>query len=63
MDKPTVKQIIKWIELEITSMEKYKAPTMEYEAELRTFYYVLNFLNAVSDKRYRFQYSDTGTEG
>jgi hypothetical protein len=62
MDKATVNQVTKWIQHEITSMEKYKTPTPEYEAELRTLYYVLNFVNAMSDKRYRFQYSDTGTE-
>ena len=60
VDKPTVKQIVKWLESEMVSMEKYKAPTPEYEAELRTLFYVRDFIIALSDKRVKFDY--TGTE-
>lgn len=58
MDKPTVKQIIKWVEHEISSMEKFKAPTPEFDAEVRSLFYVRDFLNALIDKRRKFDYTD-----
>lgn len=59
MDKPTVKQIVNWLEQEIHSMEKHKAMTAEFESEMRTLHYVRDFLNALIDKRRTFQFSET----
>lgn len=59
MDKPTVKQIIKWLETEIASMEKHKAMTEAYNSEVRTLHYVRDFLNAMIDKRRTFNFSES----